>query len=271
MYPFFYIFGKKIPLYGSMFALAAFVSIGLTVIRAKKYGVEQYDALYMGLFAVIGAIIGAKILFIITIIPKIIQNWSDIIESGASVWDILYSVFIESGFVFFGGLIGGTIGGLIYLKIYKLSIPVFIDIAAPCVPLAHAIGRIGCFFGGCCYGIESKYGVYFNNPLVAPTDVKFLPVQLIEADINLLLVLILLIYERKRDDNKNNRGKNLLLYLIFYSAIRFTIEFFRGDSDRGLYFGVSTSQIISTVIFIIAIYLFVFWEKILNRKKENAH
>ena len=270
MFPFYRVFGIEIPMYGTMFILAAAVSIGFAMLRAKKRGIQPDDTLYTGLFAVIGAIIGAKLLYIITMIVPIISSWDKITESGVGFWEIIG--YATGGFVFFGGLIGGTIGGIIYLKIFKLNIADFADLVAPFVPLAHAIGRVGCFLGGCCYGIETRFGVLFDNSPALPPElhgVRLLPVQLIETDVNLLLVLILLLYERycEKKDKKSN-GKSLLLYLIMYSVSRFTLEFFRGDAARGVFFGISTSQIISIVLFCVSILLMAFYDKIRNIKNK---
>ena len=272
MYPFFYIyfFGREIalPMYGMMCLLAACAAVGLAVSRVKKYNVTSYDTVYMSLFAIIGAFIGAYILSVIINTIYAIQNWGRFTDAGANTWEIIVAVFSNSGFVFFGGLIGGTIGGIIYMKMYKLNIPVFVDLVVPCIPLAHAIGRVGCFLGGCCYGIETRYGVTFNHSPALPHelhDVKLLPVQLIETDVNLLLVLILLLYERYRENKNNNKyktGKSLFLYLIMYSVSRFTLEFFRGDKIRGIFFGISTSQIISVILFCVSVFFMAFYGKI---------
>ncbi|MCL1859660.1 MAG: prolipoprotein diacylglyceryl transferase [Oscillospiraceae bacterium] len=267
MLPFVNFLGREIPMYGLMFVLAAIVSIGFAMLRAKQRGIPSDDTLYTSLFAVIGAIVGAKVLYIITMIGPVIKNWSNMMEANVSVWEII--AFASGGFVFFGGLIGGIFGGIIYLRMFKLNIPEYVDLIAPCVPLAHAIGRVGCFFGGCCYGIETHYGVEFNLSPVAPHNVRLLPVQLIETDVNLLLVLILLIYGRSHENknkSKNKPGKSLLLYLILYSVSRFTLEFFRGDKARGIFFGVSTSQFISIIIFFISVLLIAFYDKIIINK-----
>ncbi|MCL1793395.1 MAG: prolipoprotein diacylglyceryl transferase [Oscillospiraceae bacterium] len=267
MYPFFDLFGRQIPLYGVMCVVAAFVSVGFAVARAKRFGVDSRDALYMCIFAIIGAIAGAKAVAALVFLAQAVLHMREIAEAGFGLWDVFYNAFASTGIVFFGGLIGGAIGGVVYLKKYKLRLPVFFDLAAPCIPVAHAIGRIGCFLAGCCYGIESRWGVEFANSPAAPPHVRLLPVQLIEADANLCLAAIILIYERLRGEKNGGKGKNLLLYLVLYPISRFTLEFLRGDAARGLYFGISTSQIISIVIFVPAIYLFFFN----NRKGKNIY
>jgi len=219
---------------------------------------------YMSLFAIIGLMFGAKALAVLTFWVQAVVYWGEIANAGFGLWDVIVASFTESGIVFFGGLIGGIFGGLVYIKMYKLSAPVFVDLVAPCVPLAHAIGRVGCFLAGCCYGIESNLGVNFDRSPAAPHDVRLLPIQLIEANVNLLLVVVILIYEHKKKQ-KNGEGKSLLLYLALYSVSRFTLEFFRGDAVRGVYFGVSTSQIISVCLFVFAAALFFKNNKNINK------
>ena len=254
-------------MYGVMCVVAAFVSVGFASSRAKKFGVDSRDVLYMCIFAIIGAIFGAKALAVLTFFAQAAMHAGEIAEAGFGFWDVLYGAFAGTGIVFFGGLIGGTFGGLVYLKMYKLSVPVFVDVAAPCIPVAHAIGRVGCFLAGCCYGIESRWGVRFPNSPVASPHIRLLPIQLVESDVNLLLAAVILIYERLRAEKNGGKGKSLLLYLVLYSISRFSLEFFRGDAARGIYFGVSTSQVISAVIFVPAIYLFLFH----RRKKDNIY
>ena len=100
---------------------------------------------------------------------------------------------IFGGSVFYGGLLGGMAAGAIYCKKKKFNISEYSDIIAPGVPLFHFFGRIGCFFGGCCYGIESSFGytVHGNELLSSVNDVQRFPVQLLEATLNLILFIVL--------------------------------------------------------------------------------
>ena len=125
-------------------------------------------------------------------------------------------------------------------------------------------GRIGCFLAGCCYGVESElFGIVFSNSLAAPNDVKLLPVQLMEAAAELLLFLILLLMKKK-----GSRGKTLLYtWTIAYAALRFVIEFFRGDEYRGFIGALSTAQVFS-VIMIILVLVFLFIGKFRTGRKN---
>jgi len=210
--------------------IATFVAVTFLVLRARKRGIDMNDAFFMSLFAIIGGFVGARALYIMTMIAPIMNDWHNI-ELG--IGKLVFALVVTGGLVFYGGLIGGVLAALYYLKRYKLDIPVFADLAAPCVPLAHAVGRIGCYMVGCCYGIHA------------------IPIQIIEAGINALLVIVLLCYERFSTAS----GQILPVYVILYATARFIVEFFRGDSERGTVLWLSTSQFISLLLFAIAAYL----------------
>ena len=162
---------------------------------------------------------------------------------------------------FFGGLVGGVVIFLLGYKIYiKKRYPEskFINdiliIAPACITLAHGLGRIGCFFAGCCYGIQtdSIFGVKFPH-----LSYNVYPTQLYEAIFLILLsgVLSLLAFKYK---NKYT----MPIYLLSYGIFRFLIEFLRGD-DRGAFlFGViSPSQVFSIICVLISIGLSIYLYK----------
>ena len=159
------------------------------------------------------------------------------------------------GMTFYGGLIFGVPTFILIYKYYYLrhNEPIMdkiLIIAPACISLGHAIGRIGCFLSGCCYGIEtdSSLGILFPGH-----DHKVLPTQLIEFGF-LLLLAVCLIYLAFR----LNFSYNFIIYLAFYGIFRFIIEFFRGD-ERGQLQGLSPSQYwcIALVIFAIPLYFFL--------------
>jgi phosphatidylglycerol:prolipoprotein diacylglycerol transferase len=156
--------------------------------------------------------------------------------------------------VFYGGLIGAFLGFYVYSKQFKINFITLLDLMAPSIPLIHGFGRIGCFTAGCCYGIEydGLFHVIFQRSNAAPNGVALLPVQLISSGINFLGCIALLIYARKERES----GRVIGVYLIFYSMVRFIIEFFRGDVARGILFGVSTSQWISLILIPIGLWLY---------------
>ena len=173
--------------------------------------------------------------------------------------------------MFYGSLIGGLLMVYIYCRKYKVSIPDLSVVVVPTIPLIHAFGRLGCFFAGCCYGIQ--YGgpasITFKSSPVAPNGVSLFPVQLVESAINLVIFMVLILYRRK---NRNYKGI-IILYLLLYSVSRFALEFVRGDIIRGFIFGLSTSQWISLliIIFITAYYIKALINKSGDRKHNNSN
>ena len=241
------IFGKEIPIYGLSWIVGVALSALLAVLLAKKHGVERYDVVYSAVYIMIGALVGAKLLFLATSLKQIIET------------NAPFMSFIRGGFVFYGGLIGGTVGLIIYTRQYKLSTLKFSDLFAIVLPLGHSLGRVGCFFGGCCYGIP------YDGPLSCmytetmgntPLNVPLLPIQLIEAAILFLLFASLFILWTK----KAKDGTITLVYFVAYAIIRFILEYFRGDMDRGHLFIFSTSQIIS-LLFLAGIAVYFVYRK----------
>ena len=209
----------------------------------------------------IGAIIGAKLLFLIV-------SWEDIIKYNIPLVDV-----IKGGFVFYGGLIGGFLGLLIYASIYKIKLNKFLDIYAAVIPLGHAFGRVGCFFAGCCYGMEHDGFLSFTYTETAgttPLGVPLLPIQLIEAACLILIfgVLMLVLFK------VNKVGVVYKVYIVAYAIVRFVLEYFRGDGERGKFLFLSTSQWVSVglIILCVAIILYdKYWKKSdAEEKKEES-
>lgn len=249
MLPTIEVLGREISLYGLMGVIGIFFGVIAAVYRRKIYNINKEDVVFSSCYAGIGLLIGAKLLFIITIIPDLIKHKDLLIANPKLLLHIL-----TGGLVFYGGLIGAFLGLYIYSKQYKINFINLLDLIAPSIPLIHGFGRIGCFTAGCCYGIEydGLFHVIFERSQVAPNGVGLLPVQLISSGINFLGCIALFIYARK----KRKPGKVIGVYLIFYSIARFIIEFFRGDVARGIFLGVSTSQWISLVLIPIGLWLY---------------
>lgn len=246
MLPYISIFGYEIATYGLIIFIGFFIG-GIVAIQyfTKFFDIRKEDVIYCILYSIIGVGIGGKLLYIITNIPFLLENYNNL---------DLYNTFLQmlrGGFVFYGGLIGGILGIFIYSKQFKISFKSLILILAPVIPLVHAIGRIGCLCAGCCYGMEySGFGaITFHNSFIAPNEVQLFPMQIVESICNLVIFFVLLLtYKRFL-----GTYKTIGLYLILYSIIRFILEFFRGDLIRGIYFSLSTSQWISIILFILGI------------------
>ena len=246
MLPYINIFGYNIATYGLIIFIGIFIGSIISLFYFTKFfSIKKEDVFYCILYAVIGLGIGAKLLYIITNIPFLIENYQTL---------DLYDTFLQmlkGGFVFYGGLIGGILGVFIYSKQFKISFKELLLILLPVVPLIHGIGRIGCLCAGCCYGMEYHgFGaITFHNSLLAPNDIPLFPMQIVEAICNFIIFIILLVTYKKFLGTYKTVG----LYLVLYSIVRFTLEFFRGDLIRGIYFSLSTSQWISIVLFIVGL------------------
>ena len=243
MYP--YLFeNEHLPMYVIMFMIGIAVSILFSFLVASKNSkVKKEDLLYGACFALVGGIIGAKLLSILTSIDLIIK------------YKIPFIDVMKNGFVFYGGLLGGALGYFIYAIAYKIPYFALTDNAVQSLPLGHAFGRIGCFCAGCCYGKEttSAIGVIFTHPAdpYCPVGVKILPTQLIESTFCFLLFITIFIIRRRFKDLRT--GILTIIYILSYGTFRFILEFFRGDEARRSFLSLSTSQWISLVLVIFGV------------------
>ena len=242
MYPFITILGRQYPTYAILGLMGLFLAAFIGSRRAKRYGFTAQDAIFMLAFAGGGIILGGILLYAITQIPYM---WRDRAFLFTDFSGFLTRYF--TGMVFYGGLFGALIGLRVYARFMRAPLGRVMALAVPVFPLAHAIMRIGCFSAGCCHGIAypPPLGIPFSQAIGAtPNGIPFLPVQLYEAFINLLIFLGLWLYTKKERPWLNI----LLLYGSSYAFARFWLEFLRGDEARGFVFLFSTSQFISVLI-----------------------
>jgi phosphatidylglycerol:prolipoprotein diacylglycerol transferase len=232
--------------YGLMIAIGVISAFLVADKRAQKMNLDENKLLNIAIWAVIGGILGAKFLYIVTQIKEIISDPKSILD-------------VTRGFVVYGGIIGGIIAGVLYCKKAKINSMQYFDLIMPSVALAQGFGRIGCFLAGCCYGIEttSRFAVVFHESDFAPNGIRLLPAQLISSGLNFIHFIVLILIARR----SNKEGQVAGFYLIFYSLGRFVLEFFRGDLARGSIGTLSTSQFISIFVFIIGL-VFVFRKKV---------
>lgn len=242
----FVLFNKEISIY-MIFIMIGIFTAGILACRvARKRGHDDNDMISILLFAAIGALFGGHILYGFTNFNYMVDVVMGRIIIDSFNTFVQTSNLIFGGSVFYGGLLGSIFAGYQYGKYKKFDLKEYSDMLAPIIPFFHMFGRIGCFLGGCCYGVESKFGfVYTNNPVVQANGVSRFPVQLLEALFNLLLFSLLYYFLNRH----KWKGKLLYLYLLSYSLFRFLTEYLRGDSYRGFLWGLSTSQIISILIF----------------------
>lgn len=247
LYPFIHIGNLEIPTYWLLNLAGVFVAYFVAKYINRKhegYRLPDQDVLFIALFLVMGGVIGSRLLFILTYIPQMIEHP-----------EIVFDVLFGGGSVFYGGAIGGILGAFFYMRLYGLDPIKFTNLVVVSVPLGHAIGRIGCFLAGCCYGAptDSIFGVVFpEGPVHLHETEPLHPTQLYEMAYNLVIfgILLYIFFKQK----KHKPYILVATYLILYGVARFINEFFRGDEYRGILW-LSTSQWISIFMIILGVYL----------------
>ncbi len=244
--------------YGLMTALGYAAAAGYLLPRIKTSGIKGLtkDTFWNLIFiAFVGAIVGGKLLFIFVSWPQLGATFAEKIAT--ILKDIRY------GFVFFGGMIVAVTALVWYIRRKKLPLLKTADFMIVGLPLGHALGRIGCFLAGCCYGKPTSlpWGVRFTDAhaLVPPEllGVPLHPTQLYEAFLNLMLFVALHVASKR----PHKDGAILVAYVWGYALMRFCIEFFRGDFRGGFLLGLSPSQVISLFTAVVAFYI---WAKFLR-------
>jgi len=224
----------------------------------------RHDAVNLFFCALCGIFAGAWLLYALLNAPVMISNWSDIREN-FSLYDSIEIAFgMLGGAVFYGGVFGGMGAMFIYSKVFSVPLSPYLDLLAPIAPIAHGIGRVGCFLSGCCYGVPVSPDhplavTYPQASLAAPAGVSLLAVPLIEAVTNLLISFGLFLYSRHCVHKRP--GAVAILYLLTYALTRFIIEFYRGDAIRGFFLSWSTSQWISIAIIICSAALLLYRQR----------
>jgi phosphatidylglycerol:prolipoprotein diacylglycerol transferase len=231
--------------YGLFLALGFLAAIWFTNLNARFYDIKSDDISDLFFVILISGILGGRLLYVFI-------NFEDFKVSPLDIFKLW-----NGGLVFFGGFITAVAASLITLKIKKLPFLKTADTISPGVALGHGIGRLGCFFAGCCYGrqCDLPIAVRFSNPdSLAPLHVPLHPTQLYMVFANVLLFFILIFLQRRKRFN----GMIFLSYIILYSVFRFVIEFFRGDFRGDFFFEcLSVSQGIGILAALVAVVVMV--------------
>ena len=235
--------------YGVLLAAAYLLGLKLAMVRASKRGLNDAQVLDLGIYIIIAALVGAKLLLLVTDFRTFRADPSELLT------------LLRSGGVFYGGLILAVAVALWYISRAGLPLWTTCDVFAPGIALGHVVGRFGCFFAGCCYGkpTTEPWGITFTDTFAAsnvgtPLGIPLHPTQLYEAGAEFLILVLLLTTERK---GRPFAGRTFWLYMLLYAASRFVIEFYRGD-ERGSVGIFSTSQFISIILAPLAIVMLVY-------------
>ena len=229
-----------LPTYGFLVSLGVLIGLWISVRNSERLGYDGDKAWNLGILVVLCGIVGAKILYII-------NDWSFYSSHPSEIFSINT---LQAGGVFSGGLLAAFLAAAGYVWKHHMPALGTCDAFAPGLALGHAIGRIGCFAAGCCYGKETHHwwAVTFHNPLASeitgtPLGRPLEPTQLFESAVELanFFLLTWLLKRRKFD------GQVIGAFMFIYGIARFFLEFLRGDPGRGSVFGgaMSGTQLIA--------------------------
>lgn len=236
---------NAISAYGLCGAAGFLLGIGYLFFITRVKSRDFDDFVYIYVWAALGAIMGAKVLYILLEIPNIART----VGSGeVDLWPYLGSM-VSGGFVFYGGLLGSVFAVKTASRYFALDYVKTLSLMTPAMPLAHALGRVGCALVGCCYGRETGLciGISYADSMYAPNGVRLFPVQAMETIADLVIFGVLVSVLLKRTDDYERAGI-FEKYLMMYACARFLLEFLRGDLVRGHLGALSTSQWISVII-----------------------
>jgi phosphatidylglycerol:prolipoprotein diacylglycerol transferase len=226
--------------YGVLLAASYLLGLRLAMSRAKTRGLDANRVLDLGIYIIISALVGAKLLLLIVDFDQFRQSPADLLS------------LARAGGVFYGGLVLAVAVAFWYISRHKLQFWQTCDVFAPGIALGHVTGRLGCLAAGCCYGkpTDMPWAVIFTNPAAAanvgtPLHVGLHPTQLYEASAELAILLLLLSTERR---GRPFDGRTFWGYMFLYAVSRYIVEMYRGD-PRGMVFDLlSTSQFISLLL-----------------------
>jgi phosphatidylglycerol:prolipoprotein diacylglycerol transferase len=228
--------------YGLMLVIAFLVSSILACKEARREGINPDLIFNLAFIVFICGIAGARIFYII-------ENYSFYKGNPAQI-----IMLQQGGLSWFGGLIFGFISGILYFKKKKLPIYKTLDLVAPFVALAQAIGRIGCLLNGCCFGKVSEFGIWFTLH-----QAVLIPTQLYSS----LILIFIYITLRFLQIRPHKDGQIFSIYLFLYSLKRFFIEFWRADNPVILW-GLTLFQLISIGVFCLSVLML---SRIIKTKK----
>lgn len=180
MFPVTQIFSVSVSTYAIFIVIGFAVGLLCAFLRRRINGVRADDLVACLFIAAAGALIGGKLFFMVQGFPVFLAHAR---EEGYTFLEY----FMDAGLVYYGGFIGGIVFLILAAKLIKTPVWAMVDTILPSIPLMHAVGRVGCFSAGCCYGIPCDFGVVFDASPIAPHGVRLLPVQLIESACLLVL------------------------------------------------------------------------------------
>jgi phosphatidylglycerol:prolipoprotein diacylglycerol transferase len=248
MHPILFRIGQfEIYSYGVFMALAFCASLYVLMKQARGTGpkIDPSTVSDIVFLIILSGILGGKLAYVMLNLPAYIQTPFD-----ASLW--------RGGFVFHGGFFLALAAVFIYAKKRNTSFVAIADLLIPYTALAQAIGRIGCFLNGCCYGRPTNLPIGRVFGLNSPAGYHYgalplHPTQLYSS----LFLFILFLFLKKVRSNRKFEGETLLFYLILYPAFRFSMDFLRGDNLGKTFYGLTLFQFVCVLIVTVSLSILI--------------
>ena len=243
--------------YGILLAVGMLAGLWTAGRRAPLTGIPSDKVSDVGVWLIIGAVLGARILYVAT-------YWRESF-AGQPIWEIF--MIQRGGLVFYGGLIGASLACIAYCRRQQLALWKLADVLAPSIALGYVFGRLGCLMNGCCFGRACglPWAIRFpSHPNGGSLpDVPLHPTQIYSSLLNLILYVALAgLYRRKKFD-----GQVFAAYLIGYAMMRSLVEIFRGDySEAHRHSGLTPAHLVSVGILLAGAGLFA----ALSRRSSNS-
>jgi len=252
--------------YGLMLVVAFITGIILALKRAKNAGIKPEKIIDLALIVLVSSLVGSRFFYVVYHLDEFQGYFWDIVNPFQSSGEIGIG-----GLSMMGGVVLSVLSGLVYLFYKRLPLWKIADAVSPSFPLGLAIARIGCFLNGCCPGkpTHSIFGVVFPSDSFAGyffPEARLLPTQLFESLAGLVIFFLLIFLERF----KSFQGYIFWLMLIFYSAWRFAIDFFRYYEESMVFAQLggiefSQNQVLCLLIFLVSTFM---WLSLKAKTKE---
>jgi phosphatidylglycerol:prolipoprotein diacylglycerol transferase len=254
--------GLTIYSYGVLLAAAYLLGLQFALMRARSRGLHSQRVMDLGIWIIISALVGAKLLLLIVDFDQFTANPRDLLS------------LVRSGGVFYGGLIAAVAVALMYLRRHNMPLWTTTDVFAPGIALGHIVGRLGCLLAGCCFGKPTSvpWAITFTDPVAmanvgTPLGVPLHPTQLYEAGAEAVILAVLLAFERR---GRAFPGRTFWSYMLLYGVSRFIIEFYRGDTRGMVFDALSTSQFVSVLLVPVSIVMLILLSRRLDPTRHGA-
>jgi phosphatidylglycerol:prolipoprotein diacylglycerol transferase len=229
--------------YGILVAMGFLAGLWTASRRAKLVGISAEQVYDLGPWLIVGGILGGRVLYVMS-------YWKE--DFAANPFPEIFMVQ-HGGLVFYGGLIGAIITGMVYLRWKKIPVWSMADVLAPSICLGSAFGRIGCLLNGCCYGRACSYPWAIHFPVTHETGgMPVHPTEIYDSVLNFAFYCFLAwLFRRKKFD-----GQIFATFLVGYAILRSFVEYFRGDYPVHYLGGIATpAQLISMGIVAVGLVL----------------